>query len=222
MEQLATWLMEPRVLLTLFSVGALLLLSWLAGASQNLRRSRAFLAYFNDSTRGVVSLQRGPNFRGFFAKIQPAPEPFSQFSITYHAVSNLNLLGLLLRPLTGPLDRMVIHGKLTGHPAAELIWARGQIPSRALGHDRGATLWVQHRLDFMNCEYATRGINPRGLVHVFADLQARFGPWLRKVSIQADGIPEMEIVLTTTRLNPEEMSALVTTLRAAGRAALLR
>src|SRR6185295_15573622 len=105
---------------------------------------------------------------------------------------------------------------------AELIWMRGRIPSRALGNDRGATLWVQRRLDFVNSEYATRGVNPGALVHVFTDLQTRFGPWLYKVSIQAEDIPELEIVLTTTALNAEEMSAVVTTLRAAGRAALQR
>lgn len=222
MEQFEYWLLDTHWFITAFGIGTLLLFGWLAGASQNLRRSRAFLVSFNDSTRGVVSLHWGPNFRGFFAKIQPAPEPFSQFIITYHAVSNLNVLGLLFRPLTRQMDRMIIHGKLTGYPSAELIWVRGQVPSHALGHGRGATLWVQHHLDFMNCEYATRGINPSGLVHVFADLQARFGPWLRKVSIQGDDTPEMEIVINTARLNAEEMSALVTTLRAAGRAALLR
>jgi hypothetical protein len=222
MEQIANWLSDPQSMVTLFSIVALLVLGWLAGALQNMRRSRAMLGILNDSTRGVVSLQWGPNFQGFFAHIQPAPEPFTQFIITYHAASNLNVLGMLLRPLTRQADRMVIHGKLLAHPKAELIWMRGRIPARALGNDRGATLWVQRHLDFVNTEYATRGVNPGALAHVFADLQTRFGPWLYKMSIQADDPPDMEIVLTTRRLNPEELSALVTTLRAAGRAALLR
>lgn len=222
MAEILVGLLDSRWLPTLLCVGLLLVFSWLAAAYQNLRRSRAMLATLNDSTRGVVSLQRGPNFQGFFTKIMPAPEPFSQFIITYHAASNLNLLGVLLRPITRYADRMVIHGKLLARPGAELIWMRGKIPSRALGHSRGATLWVQGHLDFVNAEYATRGVNPGALTHAFADLQTRFGPWLYKFSVQADDVPEMEIVLTTRRLNPEELSALVTTLRAAGRAALLR
>jgi hypothetical protein len=222
MQQILNWLPDVQWTGTLLSVAALLILGWLAGARQNVRHSRAMLATLNDSTRGVVSLQRGPDFRGFFANLQPAPEPFTQFIITYHAASNLNLLGVLLRPLTRQADRMVIHGKLQARPAAELIWMRGRIPARALGRDRGATLWVQRHLDFVNTEYATRGVNPGALAHVFTDLQTRFGPWLYKMSIQADDIPEMEVVLKTQHLNPEELSAFVTTLRAAGRAALLR
>jgi len=222
MAQIWRLLLDSLSFVTILSIATLLLLSWLAAAAQNLRRSRALLFALNDSTRGVVSLQRGPDFRGFFAKIQPPPEPFSQFIITYHAASNLNVLDVLLRPLTHHFDRMIIHGKLMARPSAELIWVRGQIPSRALGNDRRATLWVQRRLDFVNSEYATRGVNPNALIHVFADLQTRFGPWLYKVSLQAEDTPEMEIVLTTRSLNAEEMAAVVTTLRAAGRAAVLR
>ncbi len=222
MVEIWSWLLDTRWLFTLACIGLLLVFSWLAAASQNLRRSRAMLAILNDSTRGVVSLQRGPDFQGFFTKITPAPEPFTQFIITYHAASNLNVLGVLLRLFTRYADRMVIHGKLIARPGAELIWLRGRIPSRALGHDRGAMLWVQRRLDFVNAEYATRGVNPGALAHVFADLYTRFGPWLYKFSVQADDAPEMEIVLTTHGLNPEELAALVTTLRAAGRAAMLR
>ncbi|MCX6043534.1 MAG: hypothetical protein NT075_00360 [Chloroflexi bacterium] len=222
MIEIWSWLLEPRGLFTLACIGLLLVFSWLAAASQNLRRGRAMLAILNDSTRGVVALQRGPNFQGFFTKITPAPEPFIQFIITYHAASNLNVVGLLLRPLTRYADRMVIHGKLIARPGAELIWQRGRVPSRALGHDRGAMLWVQRRLDFVDAEYATRGVNPGALIHGFADLYTRFGPWLYKFSVQADDVPEMEIVLTTHGLNPDELAALVTTLRAAGRAAMLR
>ncbi len=52
--------------------------------------------------------------------------------------------------------------------------------------------------------------------------KAVFGPWLHKVSIQADETPELEIVLRTTGLNVEEIRALITAVRAMGRAALLR
>ena len=216
------WLLDTPWLALIGGISLCLLLGWLAGALQNRRRSQAILSALNDSARGRVIPVWGPGRRGFFSKFQPAPDPFTQFSITYHARSNLDLIGWLLRPLTGQRERMIIHGKLGAQLGAELIWLRGQIPARALGNDSGATLWRQQWLDFANCAYATRGANPGAIVHGFTDLQSRFGPWLHKVSIQADETPELEIVLRTTGLNVEEIRALITTVRAVGRAALLR
>lgn len=216
------WLLSPPWLALIGGSGLCLLLSWLAGAWQNAQRSQAILRTLQDSVRGHTIAVWGPSRRGFFCKFEPAPEPFTQFSITYHAGSNLNLIGWLVRRLTGQRERMIIHGQLGVRLGAELIWTRGQIPSRALGNDSGASLWRQQWLDFANCVYATRGVNPGGMVHAFTDLQSRFGPWLGKVSIQADETPELEIVLRTTGLNVEAVRALITAVRAAGRAALLR
>lgn len=122
----------------------------------------------------------------------------------------------------GRQTQLVIQATLRERPRAELIWQRGKIPGRALSRAGSPTLWVQQHLDFLRYEYATRGINTGAIVHVFTDLQTRFGPLLEKVSIQADARPEVEIVLRTNGLNPEEIPALITTIRSAGRAALLR
>jgi hypothetical protein len=215
LEQIWPWL-------AVVALGALLMLSWLVGGWQNMWRSRAMLAALNDSTRGRVVAEQAPGFAGFLARIQPAPEPFMQFIITYRAVSKLDLPGWLLWVVTRRTDRMIIQGRLVERPQAELVWARGQIPGRALGKSPSAALWVLHRLDITNSEYATRGANPAALIHVFTDLQTRFEPVLYKVSIQAEEIPEVEVVLRGSRLNADEIPALVTTIRAAGRAALLR
>jgi hypothetical protein len=53
------------------------------------------------------------------------------------------------------------------------------------------------------------------------DLQTRFEPFLEKVYVQADELPEVQVVVRPAGLNADEVPALVTTIRAAGRAALL-
>ncbi len=201
-------------------IGLLLWLGWLLADWQNRRRSQMIIAALNDSARGQVKCSVGPNRRGFVATIQPAPEPFLQFTIIYRPLSNFDLFGWLLGPLAGTPDRLVLQGKLSVRPLAELLWTRGQIPSRALGKSPGAALWVQGWLDITNSEYATRGSNPSALIHLFRDLQTRFGTLLHTVSVQADAIPEIELSLRASGLNREEIPALVATIRALGRAAV--
>jgi hypothetical protein len=217
-EPLFTETPAPLILLT----GALVfLLSWLASGWQKVQRCRTLTAALNDSSRGRIVVERGPTRWGFFARIQPPPEPFTQFTINYRSGSKLSLFGWLFPTLASRSDRMVISGRLRTRPHAELVWVRGQIPGRALGKRPSATLWELRRLDITNGEYATRGINPRGLVHFFVDLQARFEPFLEKVVVQADELPEVQVVVRPAGLNADEVPALVTTIRAAGRAALL-
>jgi hypothetical protein len=204
----------------LLFIGLLVWLNWFLAGWQNRHRSQIMVAALNDSARGQVKCSSGPNRYGFVATLQPAPEPFLQFTITYRARSNFDLAGALLGRLAGTADRLVIQGKLAARPLAELIWTRGQIPSRALGRNPGDALWVQGWLDITNSEYATRGSNPGALVYLFRDLQTRFGPLLYKVSIQADSTPEIELSLRGGGLNREEIPALVATIRGLGRAAV--
>jgi hypothetical protein len=204
----------------LLIIGLLVWLGWWLAGWQNRRQGQLIIAALNDSVRGEVKCTVGPNRRGFVATIQPAPEPFLQFTITYQPLSNFDLPGLLLGRLSGASDCLLLQGKLSALPLAELIWTHGQIPSRALGKSPGAALWVQGWLDITNSEYATRGSNPSALVHLFRDLQTRFGALLHRVSIQADVIPEVELSLRGSSLNREEIPALVATLRSLGRAAV--
>lgn len=212
-EQASTdsWLLGA----TLF--GLLLLFIWLMTAIYYSRRGRAIGAKLNDSARGQVIFERAPRPRGFFAQLQPAPEPFWRFSIAYHTTPNP--IEWVLRRWANHQARLVIQGQLSDRPQAELLWIRGRVPARALSRARNPDLWVQRRMDFMPYEYATRGVNTGAIVHAFTDLQTRFGPQLEKVAVQADAHPELEIVVRTTGLNLDEIPALITTIRALGRAA---
>lgn len=206
------WLACGSVLLLL------LLVLWFSAAVYYRRQGYAIGAALNDSARGKVVYDRTPRPHGFFAHVEPAPDPFWHLSIAYHTTPNpIEWLG---RRLSNRHARLVIQGQIKERPRAELLWIRGRIPSRALSRAGTLSLWVQRRLDFLPYEYATRGINTGAVVHAFTDLQTRFGPLLEKVAIQADTNPELEIVVRTTKLQLEDIPALITTIRAVGRAAL--
>lgn len=201
-------------------MGASFVIGWLAAWLQTRRHGQALLKAIEDSTRGRAAAQRGAHAGGFLATIEPAPPPFRQLRVVYRAASIFNPLGLiarLIRPVPGDL---LIQGKLSKRPNAELLWIRGQAPGRAMSKAWKATLWVQHRLDIINSEYATRGANTAALEHVFVALQSRFGPLLRKVSVQAEEDPELELLLQSAGFAVEELSTLIMLFRAAGQAAL--
>lgn len=200
--------------------GLLLLAIWTITAIYYRRRGYAIGTKLNDSARGDLVFARPPRPHGFFAQLEPAPEPFWRFSIAYHTTPNP--LEWAVRRVASRQARLVIQGQLRNRPQAELLWIRGRVPARALSRVRNPDLWVQRRMDFMPYEYATRGVNTGAIVHAFTDLQTRFGPQLEKVAVQADTNPELEIVVRTTGLSLEELPALITTIRAIGRAALYK
>lgn len=217
MAQLFQWLAKAPQLWILTGIVALLVALWIGTAVYNVRRGWALVRKLQESTRGQVLVEQAPSHRGFFVLLAPPPEPFRRIAITY--LTDANPLIWPLRLLQGYPPRLVIQATLQNPPQAELIWERGRIPAKALSRRGEATLWVQRRLDFLNYEYATRGVNPSSLIHNFTDLQTRFGPQLYKVTVQADAAPELEVGLRTAGLNPEELPPLITTLRATGRAA---
>jgi hypothetical protein len=156
---------------------------------------------------------------GFSARIEPAPEPFTHFSVTYRPAAGIDLLERLLRPARQ--DRLEIHGVLAHRPCQELQWRRGELPGRAVGKTPGAALWTIRRLDIIQSDYATRGPNTGALIHVFSDMESRFEPLLYEFSILAEDEPQLFCAMRGGSLNPEKIPSLVTLLRAAGRAALL-
>lgn len=208
----STWVYSALLL------GGALLVVWVGTAIYYASRGYTIAAGLNNSARGDLVFGRTPGPRGFFAQLEPAPEPYWRFSIAYHTTPNP--IEWLIQRVASRQARLVIQGQLHERPRAELLWVRGQIPARALSRSRNPALWVQRRMDYMPYEYATRGVNTGALVHAFTDLQTRFGPQLEKVAIQADTNPEIEIVVRTTGLNLEEIPALITTIRAIGRATL--
>jgi hypothetical protein len=208
------------VLAILFFV-LLLSLLWGVAYWQSRQRNGALLTALAESSRGRLRLTRGPSVAGFHAQFQPAPEPFTHCTISYHTASKIALTQWL-SSLGGGEGRLVIYGQFGERPSQELTWVRGQTPGRASGRAPGATLWEIRRLDITNAEYATRGPNPGGLIHAFVELQTRFEPWLDCVQILAEKTPEVEIRLRTGRLNAEAIPPLVAILRNLGRAALLK
>ena len=214
------WVQTSLGLLVITVILALLIVIWVFTAVYNVRRGQALLDTLRVSTRNGVVSSQAPGPSGFFVQLQPAPEPFQRLTVAYHTGANPLIWPWRLAARQPP--RLVIQGVLTQRPHAELFWHQGRIPGRALGRNASATLWIQRRIDFLNCEYVTRGVNPAGLVHAFTDLQTRFGAQLYKVAIQADNVPEVEVGLRTAGFNPEMLPPLIATVRGAGRSALLR
>lgn len=217
-DQLTQWLAHQAGLLLLTFSVLLLVVLWVSTAIYNSRRGRSLVNMLQTSTRGQVLIERAPGPDGFFVQLKPAPEPFDRVALTFHTAAN---------PLSWPWrlflrrpPRLIIQATLMERPQSELIWERGHIPAKALSRRGNATLWVQRQLDFLRYEYATRGVNPSGLIHHFTDLQTRFGPQLYKILVQGDTVPEIEIGLRTAALNPEDLPPLITTIRALGRAAI--
>lgn len=216
MADLYAWLAMELQLWIVTAVVLLLVVAWIATAIFNVRYGWALVRKIQESTRGQVLLERTPDPFGFFVLLSPAPEPFDRLSVTF--LTGANPLIWPWRFLRRTPPRLVIQGVLKVRPQAELIWERGQIPAKALSRRGDTNLWVQQRLDFLGYEYATRGVNPSGLIHNFTDLQTRFGPQLYKVVVQSDATPEVEIGLRIAGLNPEALPPLITTIRATGRA----
>lgn len=209
--------------LPLWGIGAACLLavlaSWLAGRLRKRRRGQVILAALAGVTQGRVEFRRGPGAWGFVAAVVPPPEPFQKFSVSFRAMSILDPVDCLRRLTGAPSSRLHVWAILQTPPQAELVWERGRTPGRALGRGPGRTMWELHRLDVGRAEYATRGLNSAALRRTFLDLYARYSPMLQRVIVQREGAPQFEVVLAGDALDVREVSALLTTLRAAGRAA---
>lgn len=216
----ASDLFANRLLLTsAVAVLLLLILAVIAARVQSVRRGREILARLDESARGSIKLLRGPDAGGFVGTFEVPPDPFLRLVADYRAARTYDLLGQLLNPFTHHAERLIFVAKLPARPTAELIWQEGQAPGRALAQRDRSHLWVLRRLDVVNAQYAVRGANTGAIEHVFLDLQARFRPFLVRISVQADADPECTVVLRLTRFDLRELPALVTSLRGLGRAA---
>ncbi|HHY54842.1 MAG TPA: hypothetical protein GYA08_05340 [Chloroflexi bacterium] len=213
---------DRLLLATFIALAALLVLAWVAARLQTSRRNQGLAQGFADSTRSRLVFARTPTAGGFDAHFEPAPEPFAHLALVYRGGATVDPIGLLVRAMRGN-DALIVRGLLHERPAAELLWARGQIPARALARRAHVSLWVQRRSDLIASEYAVRGADTTALEHVFVDLQARFGALLQRVSVVADREDvHVEIVLHGAGLRATEAAALIATVRSLGRAAMRR
>lgn len=215
-------LFDRLLLVTFVALVALLIIAWIAARLQTGRRNQGLAQGFADSTRNRLVFARAPAPGGFDARFEPAPDPFAHLTLLYRGGTTVDPIGLLARAVRGG-DALIVRGLLHERPAAELLWARGQIPDRALARRARVSLWVQRRSDLIASEYAVRGADTTALEHVFVDLQARFGALLQQVSVVADREDvHVEVVLHGAGLRATEAAALIATLRSLGRAAMRR
>jgi hypothetical protein len=214
-------LSEVPTLALIATVALLLVISWYIGWQQKWRRTQVMLAAVNDATFGRCIPRSRTGAWGFAIGVQPPPERFREFNISYQPVSIFDPLDLLRLLFTRRRSTLQIAGVLTDAPTAELIWLRGQPPARTLGVNPGRTPWVQSQLEFGRAEYATRGTNVATLQHLFRDMYARFTPNLMTITIQRERRPHLRVV-ARGRIDARDISPLVTYARSLGRAAMLR
>ena len=198
----------------------ILLLVWLAARWQKRRRTHHMLIAVNDASFGRCMPRSQTGAWGFAVSIEPPPERFREFNISYQPVSIFDPLDLLRLWFRRRRTRLLISGVLTNAPTAEVIWVRGKPPVRALGVKPGHAPWVHTRLDFAGAEYATRGTNVGAIKHVLQDMYARFTPVLVWVSLQREQRPQMRMV-AEGKIDPRDVSPLITAARALGRAAMM-
>lgn len=217
-------MIDDRLLLA--TLAALLLLSviaWAASTLQTRRRNQTLATGFDSSTRSRLVYRSSPSAGGFEARFDPPPDPFVLLELRYRGGATVDPIGLLLRAFSGHSDELTIRGLLPERPAAELVWAQGRIPERAMARRERTSLWVQRHSDLIDSEYAVRGVDTTALEYVFVDLQARFGALLQRVSVVSDREDvHIELVLRGVGLQGSAVPALVATLRSLGRAAQRR
>ena len=214
------WLTEVPIAAAAVALLLILALAWYAGWLQKRRRTHAMLIAVNDASFGRAIPRSRTGAWGFAAAIEPPPERFREFNISYQPVSIFDPFDLVRGWFGARQSRLLISGLLTSAPTAEMIWLRGQPPGRALGTNPGRAPWVHARLDFAGAEYATRGTNVGAIKHVLQDMVARFTPALVSISVQRERRPQMQLVVAG-KIEPRDVSPLITSARALGRAALL-
>lgn len=219
-SQLWSWLAEAPIALLAGAALLILALGWLAGRLQKKRRTQRILIAVNDATFGRCISRSRSGAWGFAVGIEPPPEYFREFNISYQPLSIFDPFDFLRLCFGRRRTRLLISGVLTAAPTAELIWARGQPPARALGVKPGRAPWVHSRLDFAGAEYATRGTNVGAIKHILQDMYARFSPALVWVSVQREQRPQMQLI-AQGKVDPRDLSPLITSSRALGRAAML-
>lgn len=211
---------EEQITFAVAAVMLLFALAWYLGRQQKRRRASAMMAAVNDATFGRSVQRSRPGAWGFAVRIEPAPEPFREFNISYQPVSIYHPRDLWQRVMNGRRPTLQIAGILNSAPTAELVWSRGKPPARALGVNPGRAPWVQSRLDYAGVEYATRGTNVAALHHVFRDMYARFTPLLASLVIQRERRPHLRLVVSG-RIDMRDVSPLIQAAHALGRAALM-
>jgi hypothetical protein len=198
----------------------LLLIAFTAGQAAKRRRVDAVLQAVDAATVGRVTPRSRTDAGGFAVAINPAPEPFREFSVSYRCLSILDPIDVMRR-LRGQVSRLQVAGNLPDPPTAELVWARGLPPAHVLGKTPGRGQWVFHRLELAATEFGTRGSDVAALRHVFREMISRHSPDLKQISLQRERRPMLRLVVEGT-IDLRDISPLITSARALARAGLRR
>ena len=208
-------------LLAMAGIGLLLLLIWLLGRRHYRACSLLFIRHLEESSAPDAVARVTPTAAGFEADLEPAPDPFARCRVTYRTNAEFNLLAWPLQLLAPSLERLTVQAVLPSAPSANLVWNRGRTPATALGRGEASELWKLHRLDFVEAEYATRGVFTNGVEHFFAELQTRFGPFLGEVYVDADAEPHLSVTINTARFDPAQLHTVLALVQGLGRSSLL-
>lgn len=211
---------EARIAIILAILALILVLAWLFGWLQKRRRSQTILVAVKDATFGRCIERSKSGAWGFAVAVEPAPERFREFNISYQPMSILDPLDFVRYAFLGKKATFQISGILMDAPTAEIVWMRGKPPARALGKTPGRAPWVQAQLDFSGAEYATRGTNMGAMKRVFQDMYTRFTPALHLIYVQRERRPQLRIVVEG-RVEARDVSPIITSARSLGRAAIL-
>ena len=220
LDEWRLWLAEVGWPVMAAGLLLLLALAWFAGWQQKRRRTQTMLAAVKDATFGRCIPRSRTGAWGFAVAVEPPPDRFREFNISYQPVSILDPVAWPRVLVGGQRPRLLISGVLVDAPTAELIWARGHHPARALGVNPGRAPWVQSKLDYVRVEFATRGTNVAAMRHTFQDLMARFTPILQSITIQRERRPHFRLV-AEGRIEARDVSPLITAARTFGRAAMM-
>ncbi len=187
------------------------------GLGANLRarrRMRQLTAALATAARGRLAPISPPlGTRGRLQYV-PAPEPFAALTVELATGS-----GLWMGLRSARKQSITFRGLLPSKPRAELVWHTRQPPDRALGSAAEPQLWGSRLLIDGRSEFAVRGENPAALEHAFLELQRRFNPRMRHVTVLADAQPQVVVELAADGLNSEDIPTLVAAVRALGRTA---
>lgn len=198
--------MNQQWFIAAISLLLLLLFAVITRILQNRYRSQRLLTALRDSLPAPLRVRGEERQGSTLAAFDPAPDPFRKLEA--------------MLQLTRMKPQLILRGQLVQRPHQELLWERGRTPDRALRRSIDAGLWELRRIDLFAGNFAVRGTNTSALEHVFFDMQARFGAFLNRMSVQAEGEYEVLVALDAARFNEADLPALIATLRAMGRAGL--
>ncbi len=100
-------LSQQFLIATVVALALLMLILVVALRRRQSRRSATLVGALRDSTRHQVVPRRGPNAGGFAGRIEPAPDPFLELTITYGRAPDNGVLGWLGTFLLPHTDRLV-------------------------------------------------------------------------------------------------------------------